>query len=214
MFKVLRPGYSVHVDVIKWKHFLRYWPFVRGIHRWIPRTKASDVELDVFFDLCLNKQLSKQSWGWWLEMPSCPLWRHCNEKYVDDILDMWMFLLSVRVNLNNCGKWYKMQIYIIILSDIDLTQSFDKRNMIDTFHTITHCALRCHMVTYISVSIGSGNSLLPDGTKTLSKPVLTHHYWCSVAFTWEQFHGRWPSCVMSLKVIFLKLLNISQGPKS
>ena len=22
-----------HGDVIKWKHFLRYWPFVRGIHR-------------------------------------------------------------------------------------------------------------------------------------------------------------------------------------
>ena len=22
-----------HEDVIKWKHFLRYWPFVRGIHR-------------------------------------------------------------------------------------------------------------------------------------------------------------------------------------
>ena len=32
-------------DVIKWKHFPRYWPFVRGIHRsrWIPRTKASDA---------------------------------------------------------------------------------------------------------------------------------------------------------------------------
>ena len=24
---------SYHEDVIKWKHFLRYWPFVRGIHR-------------------------------------------------------------------------------------------------------------------------------------------------------------------------------------
>ena len=24
---------SSHVDVIKWKHFPRYWPFVRGIHR-------------------------------------------------------------------------------------------------------------------------------------------------------------------------------------
>ena len=24
---------SVHDDVIKWKHFTRYWPFVRGIHR-------------------------------------------------------------------------------------------------------------------------------------------------------------------------------------
>ena len=25
--------YLVHDDVIKWKHFPRYWPFVRGIHR-------------------------------------------------------------------------------------------------------------------------------------------------------------------------------------
>ena len=24
---------KTHDDVIKWKHFLRYWPFVRGIHR-------------------------------------------------------------------------------------------------------------------------------------------------------------------------------------
>ena len=37
---------TLHDDVIKWKHFPRYWPFVRGIHqsRWIPRTKASDAE--------------------------------------------------------------------------------------------------------------------------------------------------------------------------
>ena len=26
--------YCSHDDVIKWKHFPRYWPFVRGIHRW------------------------------------------------------------------------------------------------------------------------------------------------------------------------------------
>ena len=25
--------YNLHNDVIKWKHFPRYWPFVRGIHR-------------------------------------------------------------------------------------------------------------------------------------------------------------------------------------
>ena len=24
---------AAHDDVIKWKHFPRYWPFVRGIHR-------------------------------------------------------------------------------------------------------------------------------------------------------------------------------------
>ena len=34
---------------------------------------------DVFFDLRLNKRLSKQPWGWWFETLSCPLWRHCNE---------------------------------------------------------------------------------------------------------------------------------------
>ena len=36
----------IHDDVIKWKHFPRYLPFVRGIHRWwwIPHTKDSDAE--------------------------------------------------------------------------------------------------------------------------------------------------------------------------
>ena len=33
MLQGCRP--SVHDDVIKWKHFPRYWPFVWGIHRWI-----------------------------------------------------------------------------------------------------------------------------------------------------------------------------------
>ena len=34
---------------------------------------------DVFFDLRLNKRLSKQSWCRWFETLSCPLWRHCND---------------------------------------------------------------------------------------------------------------------------------------
>ena len=33
---------------------------------------------DVFFDLRLNKRLSKPSWGWWFETLSRPLWRHSN----------------------------------------------------------------------------------------------------------------------------------------
>ena len=36
-------------------------------------------EFDVFFDLRLNKRLSKHSWGWWFETPSRSLWRHRNE---------------------------------------------------------------------------------------------------------------------------------------
>ena len=33
---------------------------------------------DVFYDLRVTNRLSKQSRGWWLETPSCSLWRHCN----------------------------------------------------------------------------------------------------------------------------------------
>ena len=36
---------------------------------------------NVFFDLCLNKQLRKQSRRLWFETPSRSLWRHCNENY-------------------------------------------------------------------------------------------------------------------------------------
>ena len=41
---------NVHDDVIKWKHFPRNWPYVRGIHRsrWIPHTKAIDAEFWCF----------------------------------------------------------------------------------------------------------------------------------------------------------------------
>ena len=47
-------------------------------HRWIPLRKASDAELWCFFDLRLNKRLSKHSWGWWFETPSRLLWHHYN----------------------------------------------------------------------------------------------------------------------------------------
>ena len=47
--------------------------------RWIPKQRPVTRSFDVFFDLRLNKRLSKQSWGWWFEMLPCPLWRHCKE---------------------------------------------------------------------------------------------------------------------------------------
>ena len=61
--------YWPFVRGIQWKHFSRYWPFVRGIHR---SAVNSPRNLDVFFDLRLNKRVSKQPWGWWFEMPSSP----------------------------------------------------------------------------------------------------------------------------------------------
>ena len=46
--------------------------------RWIPAQRPVTRSFDVFFDLRLNKMLSKQSWGRWFEPLSCPLWRHSN----------------------------------------------------------------------------------------------------------------------------------------
>ena len=85
---------ELHDDVIKWKHFPRYWSNLRTRSkisiimmtssngnifrvtghlcgeftgpRWIPQS------FDVFFDLRPNKSLSKQWWGWWFETQSCP----------------------------------------------------------------------------------------------------------------------------------------------
>ena len=65
-------------------------------HRWIPLTKASDAELWCFFDLRLNKRLSKQSWGWWFETPSRSLWRYCNGRGRD--------------NCNCIQLWFRMYI--------------------------------------------------------------------------------------------------------
>ena len=44
-----------------------------------PAQRPLTRSFDVFFDLRLNKRLSKQSWGWWFETHSPPLWRHSNE---------------------------------------------------------------------------------------------------------------------------------------
>ena len=44
-----------------------------------PAQRPVTRSFDVFFDLRLNEVLSKQSWGWWFETLSRPLWRRSNE---------------------------------------------------------------------------------------------------------------------------------------
>ena len=48
-------------------------------HLWIPAQRPVTRSFDVFFDLCLNKRLIKQSWHRWFETPSGSLLRRCNE---------------------------------------------------------------------------------------------------------------------------------------
>ena len=43
-----------------------------------PAQRPMTQSFDIFFDLRLNKRLSKQSWGWWIKAPSRSLWGHCD----------------------------------------------------------------------------------------------------------------------------------------
>ena len=84
---MLISGRLKHDDVIKWKHFLRYWPFVRGIHRSPVNSphKGQWRGAFMFSLICLNKRLSKQSWGWWFETTLRQLWCHSNDNNITDI---------------------------------------------------------------------------------------------------------------------------------
>ena len=59
-----------------------------------PTQRTVTRSFAVFFDLRLNKRLSKQPWGWWFEPPSWSLWRHRN-----DVKKM------VRIPWSRSGTW-------------------------------------------------------------------------------------------------------------
>ena len=59
---------TFHDDVMKWKYFPRYWPFVRGIHRstgGFPSQRPVTRSFDAFFYLRLTKRFSKHSGRRW-----------------------------------------------------------------------------------------------------------------------------------------------------
>ena len=70
-------------------------------HRWNLAQRPVTRSFNVFFDLRLKKRSSKQSWGWWFETLSRPLWRHCNAR------------TSTTVKLNTVEVWIWMTWYVI-----------------------------------------------------------------------------------------------------
>ena len=73
-------NHRAHADVIKWKHIALLALYVGNspVTSEFPSQRPVTRIFDVFFDLGLNKRLSKQSWCWWFVTPSRPSWRHCN----------------------------------------------------------------------------------------------------------------------------------------
>ena len=63
-----------------------------------PAQRSVTRSFDVFFDLRLNKRLSKQSWGRRFETSWRPLWCHCNVYAVPSVAHLelfWIWLICV-----------------------------------------------------------------------------------------------------------------------
>ena len=90
-----------HDDVIKWEHFPRYWPLVRGIHRdrWIPRTKASDAELWCFSLICawINDWVNNREAG--------DLKRHLGHYDVMVMFNCWAVMRVLDNGSINSTEW-------------------------------------------------------------------------------------------------------------
>ena len=76
-----------HPPNIRWHHEMETFSALLAlcvgnspVTRVFPSQRPVTQSFDVFFDLGLNKRLSKQSLGRWFETPSCSLRHHCNDK--------------------------------------------------------------------------------------------------------------------------------------
>ena len=94
-----------------------------------PAQRPVTRRFDVFCDLRLNKRLSKQSWGWWFETPSCSLWRHCNVCELFWEPECWnrSVYCICKPSLLTLYNYIYVSIFIIMLSYWG-TPKFSKKN--------------------------------------------------------------------------------------
>ena len=78
-------SWSREIHVSSWRHQMETFSALLALCAGnspvtgeFPAQRPVTRRFDVFFDLSLNKRLSKQPRRWWFETPSCSLWRHCD----------------------------------------------------------------------------------------------------------------------------------------
>ena len=101
-----------------------------------PAQRPVTWSFDVFFDLRLNKLLSKQLWGWWFETLLCPSWSRSNESWVSAVLEacgvnLYQICLSLKKKKkkkqkktmpfhcvsNELDEWHLMYSYVYLLQE-------------------------------------------------------------------------------------------------
>ena len=83
-----------------------------------PSQRPVTCSFDVFFDLCLNKQLSKQSRRWWCEMPPHSLRHHwnvisCFTGMLHDEIQLYEQQLTSGMSFLRDRQWIRLWIRLI-----------------------------------------------------------------------------------------------------
>ena len=144
--------FVAHDDVIQWKHFPRYWPFVRGIHR-TPvnsRTEASDTELLMFSLMC--------AWinGWVNNREGGDLRRHRTPYDVTVIRQSWTNpqYHCLRIKCDRVSK-LNQQLYIYVLPETGHSSKLAHTGVkIWDYHTIVVSVLHGLSVVQCPSAVG------------------------------------------------------------
>ena len=134
-----------------------------------------------FFDLRQNKPLSKQSWGWWFETLSRPLWRHCNGLFLWHLLHDSSIVIHWSKSLA-CLKVFHLYMFcLIFLKDIyyyllrQFNFTFDKAQDLYKVHCISvfHRSGLGHLFTRMTPTYRFKNPYYK--TKTARQPSHTYN---------------------------------------
>ena len=181
-----------------------------------PAQRPVTRSFDVFFDLRLNKRLSKQSWDWWFETLSCPLWRHWNE--------VELFLLLIHPYYRKINSYPKLKVTLGTSSLLTLTDAFSYQ--ISSYFQYPNKAdnvifvnLSWLLVTFeIALNFGTvhwnGNavsltkfsSLAVVVSMTTSSATSDKNFIKTMIFTFQRWSPVYPANIMRhIKVIITKL---------
>ena len=101
--------WAYHDDIIEWKHFPHYWPFVRGTHRSpVDSPHKGQWHGALMFSLIWAWT---NSWvnNWWFEMPSSSLWRH---RYINYLWNgSQCQLIQPTPSQISVSTWYHNSVY-------------------------------------------------------------------------------------------------------
>ena len=166
---------------------------------------------DVFFDLRLNKLLSKRWRGWWLETSLRPLWCHCNLKMckykIDDTTTIW-YTMSIPL-MPVVGPRRTARFHFLWVQEAVSARTSLRYVLCDVmsfcFSRIPKWIITPWPTKILMIS-GWGNGLLLDHIQPLTEPVLPYHQQYTLEFIpglWLRGYSRYQStsCVWHLYIL-------------